>query len=472
MDASAQIERDFPIHAYLSYRCKNDRDRDARDRLKALCSETNITLRYDESDTKEGDSLIKFMDDLTSARCVFLFLSPEYFQSAYTLYELLKITEQADLDKSFILPLRLTESMVTYQWTTAKNYFDDNIAIRNELARLLKMDNANQDAIWQRIDSAWNAIIFPYLDRLNVSLESENADFDLSKLLDKTKATVSEAIKKSTDQFQENLIKKITAILHLNHINADDKFKEELALTQPKDIHHAIATQLVKTKAGRSITILTRVLNEKKSLLNPQEWKECFHDAERLCGWLLLNSVDPIWWFHNEIKLNKNAKTSISHSIALDDNKYIEVVISRTLFKAADYGLYNDGQPKPAGQRYDVMCFDGNSSQAKKEELLIYIYRDLFGKSPSSENDILKKIINRANAINDEIEKPIYYLVSSDYLAMWESIAKEDGEINKLAGYLQFICCEKPAKCDQQQASTEDQSLLLDKVAYLLSIAH
>ena len=122
MDMSVQLEDDFPIHAYLSYRCKIKRDKDARDRLKVLCSKKNITLRYDESETEEGDSLIEFMEDLTSARCVFLFLSPEYFQSAYTLYELIKINEQADLDKRFILPLRLCNDMVDKYRTKAKNF--------------------------------------------------------------------------------------------------------------------------------------------------------------------------------------------------------------------------------------------------------------------------------------------------------------------------------------------------------------
>ena len=464
-------QANIPIHAYLSYRCKESRDIEARVRLKALCSATNITLRYDENSTEDGDSLIEFMEDLTSARCVFLFLSPEYFKSAYTLFELIKINEQADLEKSFILPLRLSEAMVTYKWTTAKTYFEGNEAISNELARLLKVHNVNQDNLWQRIDKAWGTIIFPHLDRLHVSLENANADVALDKLIGKTKTAITDAIDKSIKEFQYELIKKITSILNHNHINADDKFKEELELKPTNDVHD-IATQLVKIEAGKAITILTRVLREKKSLLESAQWKNCFIDVEKLCGWLLLNSVDHIWWFHNEIKLKKTAKTSISSSVDLKDKKYIEVVISRTLFKAARYALYDDGQPKPAGKEYDVMCFDGCSAKAKKEELLDRLYKDLFGNSPSSSTDVLKKVINRANAIYDEIGKPVYYLVSSDYLAMWESMAEEDSEMKKLTGYLQFICCENSAKHNQGQASKEDQSLLLDKVALLLSLEH
>ncbi|OAI14089.1 MULTISPECIES: toll/interleukin-1 receptor domain-containing protein [Methylomonas] len=129
---------DYPIHAYLSYRCKLQRDIDARNKLKAICEMQGIKLVYDEDETKEGDSLIEFMDDLTSARFVFLFLSPEYFQSAYTLYELVNINEWAEIEQRFILPIRISPAMTTYQWTAAKTYFENNDAIRNEFKRLLK----------------------------------------------------------------------------------------------------------------------------------------------------------------------------------------------------------------------------------------------------------------------------------------------------------------------------------------------
>ena len=473
MESSFQLEENYPIHAYLSYRCKEARDIEARVKLKALCSAANITLRYDENCTENGDSLIEFMDDVTSARCVFLFLSPEYFQSAYTLYELIKINEQADLDKRFIIPLRLSEAMVTYEWTTSKNYFDNNEAVRNELVRLLKKSNVNQDNLWQRINAAWEEVIFPHLDILNVSLENAGAEVALGNLLRKTQAAITYAINNSTKDFQSELIKKITVILNRDHINANDKFKEELeelGLTSTKDVRD-IATHLVEIEAGKAITILTRVLREKKSLLESAQWKSCFYDAEKLCGWLLLNSVDHIWWFHNAIKLEKLVKTSLSNHVDLQDKKYMEVVISRTLFKAAHYSLYADAQPKPAGKEYNVMCFDGFSAKAKKEELLECLYKDLYRKHPSSQTEILKNIINRAIANHDETGKPVYYLVSSDFLVMWESMAEEDSEIKKLTGYLQFICCENSAKPNQGQAN-KDQSLLLNKVAHLLNLEH
>ena len=145
MDKPVQLEDNFPINAYLSYRCNIDRDTQARDKLKALCSKPNITLRYDESETGEGDSLIKFMEDLTSARCVFLFLSPEYFQSAYTLFELIRINEWADLDSRFILPLRVCNNIIDKYRTAAKEFWFSKQAEadRDKLADMLNQPDHN-----------------------------------------------------------------------------------------------------------------------------------------------------------------------------------------------------------------------------------------------------------------------------------------------------------------------------------------
>ncbi len=473
METSVQLGQNFPVHAYLSYRCKNPQDIAARDKLQNLCKQQNISLRFDENQTEQGDSLIEFMEDLTAARCVFLFLSPDYFQSsAYTLFELICIHENADLNQRFILPLRLTESMVTYVWTDAKLYFEGNNKVQNELIRLLKKYNFNTDNLWQRIDAAWNAIIFPHLDILNGALENQHNA--LEALLGKTKTAISQAITQSTKTLRDTLVSKISAILNRKHINADDQLRAELSL-RANDNTDKIASHLVeKTEVGEAIAILTRVLEEKKVLLDANEWKACFFDAEQLCGWLILNSVDPTWWFHNEKKLDKTTKTSISGSIALHDKNYIEVVISRCFEKAARYILDSNKQPKPAGNKNDVMCFDASTPKAKIDELLTSIYKDLFGVEPSKDIDILKKVIARAKTNYKNQQKPVYYLVTADYLAMWESVAKDfsDEDVKELAGCMQFICCDKPAKPNERQASIEDQTQLLDQIAYFLSLQH
>ena len=131
--------------------------------LKALLDQ-HTKLVYDKLEIKPGESIKAFMDELASARCIFIFLTPDYFESAYTLYELVTIDQWADLDRRFIHPIRVTENMNAYQWTNAKKYWAENEAIRDELARLL---NTDHEAAWQQIEAVWKNIISPYLDKLH-----------------------------------------------------------------------------------------------------------------------------------------------------------------------------------------------------------------------------------------------------------------------------------------------------------------
>jgi hypothetical protein len=139
-------------------------------------------------------------------------------QSAYTLFELIRINERADPKHSFILPLRLTETMVTYQWTAAKDYFDNNKSVRNELARLLNAQNDDHTIIWQRIDEAWKAIIFPHLDLLNVSLEIDDAENKLLDLLKESRQQVEAVISEAKQNLHATVSKNILQILKNKHI--------------------------------------------------------------------------------------------------------------------------------------------------------------------------------------------------------------------------------------------------------------
>jgi len=172
------------INAFLSYRHRNPNAIQARDCLKQLCLDSEeITLLYDEDVTKEGDNLIHFMEDLVDARCVFIFIDPDYFHSSYTLFELISISEQVGFDKRFVHPVRLSEDMVTYTRTEAKTFWNDakNEKIRVELGRLLEKTNRlngheldNFDAMWDRVDQAWTKLVTGYLDELHPAISQED----------------------------------------------------------------------------------------------------------------------------------------------------------------------------------------------------------------------------------------------------------------------------------------------------------
>ncbi|WP_446811475.1 toll/interleukin-1 receptor domain-containing protein [Methylomonas sp. 2BW1-5-20] len=461
----------YPIHAYLSYRCALDQDKTARDKLKGICEANKIALIYDEVETQEGDSLIKFMDDLTSARFVFLFLGPDYFKSAYTLYELVKINEWADIEQRFILPIRISQDMVTYQWTSAKNYFDQNPAVQNELTRLLKVQPYSANEIWLRIDKAWNRLIFPYLDNLHTALTDENSQILLADQVKQIQQLIEQAIADETQTLQIVVTQKIVKILNRKQLRID-LCRDEMDLSD-NAAEQDVAKTLVAGDVGTALVTLTRVIKRLKILTAKEQslWQACCLDAEQLCGWLLLNSVDPAWWYHNQQALKKSAETGINQELTLDDPAYYEVIVSRSLKQCAQYTLSDKNKAKPAGEKTDFLLFDAISPDAPSEQLLQGLYTDVYGKPPPnlSLDDLKKHIVERAGAqVKSRLGKPLYYLVSKELMnAFIDCFA---ARLDQLKGVLQFICCEQANGKAKGKACREDQTELLEQVAYLLSL--
>lgn len=468
-------EATVSIHAFVSYRHKHPSDIEVRDKLEQICTEQGITLLYDKKVTAEGDSLIAFMDDLTAARCVFLFLSPAYFESAYTLYELVSIHEQGDLEKSFILPVRVTADMATYQRTVAEKYWQGNEAIRNELARLLNHPG-DDGVVWQRVAAAWDTLVFPFLDHLHTSLEEGDVETILKKRVEDMQQAVQAVIKETTRKLHNKVCVEIARILGNQYIPAN-KLKRALRLDGGATGDDIARCLVEDNSVGEAIAVLTKVVGDHARTLaaKPEQWDECLYDAEQLCGWLLINSVEPGWWFLNELKLRRATRQGIHHAFSLDDRAYIEVIMSRSIEQEARYGLDDYGKAKPFSENPDgKLLFDGFSESATDEQLLIPLYKKLHPgarRVPSKVQELRDGIYARAHAYyRREQGKPVYYLVTQEHLELLESRKWFAEAQQELAGYLQFICCDLQAQPYEQPPCGEDQTLLLDQVALLLSL--
>lgn len=465
-----KYDQEISIQAYLSYRCQNPKHLQARATLEKHCTDRNITLVYDKTGTNAGESLIEFMDDLTIARCVFLFLSPEYFQSAYTLFELVSIYENGDLDNRFITLVRVSNDMVTYQQTAAYQFWQDNVAIQNELLRLLNASDA--DKVWERVKAAWDGVIFPFLDRLHGSLDQDDAD----KILNERVGAVRNAVVKAVEQEEQNLRNKVKQetkrILQNGPISVDQLNKE---LNMAADLDGIVDLLVDEYEVGHAIAILTRVIQEQKSKLLPahsEKWEPCHYDAEQLCGWLLINSIDSVWWFNQQLKMQRTSKQAIIN-YSLNYQPYVEVIISRSLLQNARYRLDDLGAPQPASKDHNVVLFDAVSETACEMELLIPIYKDLFksNNAPVKFDDLLDGIIKRAKSYKQVRNgKPIYYLVGQTTLEMLASRPWFTDAQQKLDGNLRFICCSVQPKNYDRSPAREDQELLLDQLALFLSL--
>lgn len=215
------------VNIFLSYRRKQEIALTVRDGLKKQCDERGFNLVYDDKDLQIGESLVAFMNETGAARCIVLFLSPEYFQSAYTLYELIRLNEysildqiqkveEPDLEKRFIFPVRLTENMDESVITITKNNFWLKEEAKREVLckRLVETD---QDLVWQRVLAAWNNIIDPFLDDFDHSLEeafaSAKLDEKIHMMMDTLQQGVDDAVNESQKHLQQIISKQLTGIL-------------------------------------------------------------------------------------------------------------------------------------------------------------------------------------------------------------------------------------------------------------------
>ncbi len=290
-----------PIRAYVSYRQKNPENQEAIQLLEKQCATHQIDLIYDKKELENGDSIKAFMNEISAARCVYILLTPAYFESSYTLYELIAIHKWAVLDKRFVFPIRVTEQVTAYSWTAMKQYWENNEAVRNGLADLLNLASHDHETAWQAVDNAWKEILSPCLDKLKPSLENTDKATLLNQLGESTYAAIAAAIQLEREKLHIKVKSEIAQILKSNLI-ALDKLAAELELTN-YDVDHVATTLVTQNDAIDSIARLTQVIESQKNILKgTPQWPECHFNAERLGGWLLLNSIDNVWWFNHQLQ--------------------------------------------------------------------------------------------------------------------------------------------------------------------------
>lgn len=461
------------LHIFLSYR-QNPEDLQAREILAQLCKQQEFELIYDEKALQENDNLNRFMNNLGSARCVLILLSPEYFKSAFTLYELIRIHEIADLDKRFVFPLRATEDMSVYVKTHAKNdCWLKHEAVRNELCG--KLNEQDEDAVWARVLKAWDAIIAPNLNTVTSSIEDIGPEGVLKAKLDAVRNKFIEEIDAEHKALRKTIEFEIAFFLNKKNIPLN-YLRHRLKSGQEADIH-VLAEKLVEKQVSDAIGMITGVVTDQETQLkNDGRWSDALFDAEQICGWLLIGSVDCYWWFHQQLKLKHAEKTDIKNHLTLENHAYAEVIISRSIPRNASFRLDKNKAVPSIDAEINLMAVFDASDDALNKHLLSDIYKDLFGENrgPTDTDEmIVDKVYGLAYAKYKEKGKPVCYLLSRDILEQMEKQSWYSYARKKLTGYLQFIYCNIHSRDEALQtmpSSTEEQDGLLGQIGYLLSL--
>lgn len=347
-------------------------------------------------------------------------------------------------------------------------------------ADILKEDD--YEAAWQKVKGAWDEIISKFLDSKHSSLEEDGVDDILLGVVSAAWKAADTAVQEEIGQLYKDIQKPIKRILE-NNPTFFNKLTDEIGDEGFKKNPTAeeMAIYLVRdNKVKDALINIINVVEELEVRLKSSSkdlWHDCYYDAEQLCGWLFLNTVDPVWWFNHQLKIKQADSKNMRRGYSLVHPPYVEVIISRSLLKPALYDLDEKGRAKPANKnKYDVMLFDSISPFATSEQVLGEIYKDLFRLPKKNlvedkfvEKDLINGIKIRAKNIYLKNGKPVYYLMEQSIMQLIEDMPWFIENQRDMAEYLQFVCCNVAPKNDDQSPCS-DQEAILDMLAMLLSM--
>lgn len=463
-----------PIQAYISYRhCEETKQ--ARDLLKKHCADHHIELIYDEKQLNIGDSITAFMDEIASAQCIFIFLTETYFDSEFTLYELIKINEcrrDRKTNKPFIVPIKIS-GIHNFSASNANGHWlrDENQECRDKLTAKLGSQVKSHDQTWDRIAEAFPEMLNPFLDKIYPSVEDDASV--LETRVNDVYAEIAAVIQKSKDKLIQDIKAKITQILNNRKPIFLNQLSSDLGFTSSDN--ETIARYLAEHEDVKgSINALTNVLKEQREVLfrsDSSKWFENHSIAEQLCGWLLIKTIDPVWWFNHQFKIYNIGKTFVS-DIFLEEKAFIEIIISRFSFRYARYKRDNTGKAKPLTENTSInFIFDANS-HALEESFLIALYKDLFGSGEAEKDittlkdDIALKLKTRYH----EEGQCAYYLIDEMMAINLKTIQGIEKWLQDLSGKLRFISISDKMMQEEKQSPNSQQKALLFQIAEFLQI--
>lgn len=491
--------------AFLSYRHNLLPEVAGKEILaKIIDEQQKLELVFDKSVTVIGDSVVAFMKELIAARCVFLFISEDYFKSAYTLFELIAVSEygastgDSTTDQKIILPICLTERMLDVKdYTAIKAHWNTDVKTRDVLATLLRTSGRSDgvtpdsDAMWRRIEQAWNDIVFGYLN----TLRDMEAPHDVNVLINQVVEEANQAAVKATEETYAShkalLVEEVTYLLEERPLIRKQLTKSARYLREQQKLddeafsEHLLSDTIEVAKLLGELTGAAAKIRDSLGRNSP-EWREVFQDIQQLSGCLLLNTIDPIWWFNHELELKRQSQECVTGSgYILDHPAFVEVVISKELLSSAELHspkfkhdprgkeVVVPGRGDADGDYNNMMMFDAVSVDAMAQTLLGQIHQDLHPSSsaPADKIELIREISDRAEAYkNVSNQRPVYYIVSHKYLQQLTSAEWFPDFEKALKGNLQFICCNQDTLSNAGSATKESQTLLLSTIGLLLDL--
>ncbi len=479
-------EQEQYIRAYLSYR-RNEVDNSERDALTQAFKNNGIELLYDEAEAVEGDDFADFMNhDVIGARFFVACLSPEYFTTAYTLHEFIEVSKSdMALPRISFVPVRMTESMVEKYITQIRASIldDDSVEMQAEIELLAKYqgiewstdeEQAIRAQICSAVEAGWEDLVAPNLRIIHQSFENIESTVEaLGQYYDDVANRVVQQYEIELQQLEQEAQTKIRQNL-IVHIDSSPELKRqlrhELGVSEQNDDKESggIAKKLLEhDTATEAVRVIVRALEELGQggvAFDSEEGSSALAAAKRICGWLVLRSINPVWWVHN----HHNMGTQLKSRVELEENTraYAEVIISRSVLESAQFTLDSGHKISLERNLIDLLVFDP-SPEAIKQEVLKQAYKDAFrlNASPSELEPFEEDFILAVQENFMRTRKPAYYLITGDAIDLIMHENWFQSVIKKLKGIFTFVIIDiQDNSCDQNHCG-EDIARLLEVVA-------
>ena len=469
------------IRAYLSYRGDDVQEGEIK-MLQEACTVKSIELVWAENETQKGDSFVSFMkDDLTGARFLIIFLSPDYFTTAYTLYEFITVADYISEGSEglclYFVPVKKTKEMTLKYLTSIRNTILYDSGTQAEIEQITSLQNKKwsqeedksiRNNIFQKIEAGWDELIKPALERIYSSLEENKNHSDFyCEVAD----LITEQYTKSLQNIREKARGDVTK--NLKGLIADtpelkNSLKRALGSSAISDAD--IVGKIIEADSMASAVYKVSYaleLFQEDSGLQPSDrntWNSTVSKAKQIAGWLVLLSLSDRWWLHNFHLFESRSRLRVP--LAKSHQAYGEVIISRSVFQAARFVLDEKGGVVPKRKIQEPIIWDG-SQDALMTEFLSPIFRELRRAhvDPANVDEFIELVTQTVEGQFTQNKRRSYFLISGKAYKM---IAQEnwfEEFTSNLAGKLVFIEIDTDDTSCGHDFCKEDISKLLEAVA-------
>ncbi|MGR9108529.1 MAG: toll/interleukin-1 receptor domain-containing protein, partial [Gammaproteobacteria bacterium] len=176
-----EFEAEKPnLEVYLSYSQASERRVRFAYQLEDACARNGIRLIFDADELVLGDSIGRFMDELSQARFVILALSEDYFRSPFCMREFVDVFEWEYMDQRVIPVIHERIDSTELQKILAKWHGD------HAVLESLGCPDRNYAKLVSRINHGCETLVKPYLDQVNLAVDVQTPEFaELIKRLTK-----------------------------------------------------------------------------------------------------------------------------------------------------------------------------------------------------------------------------------------------------------------------------------------------